>query len=136
MDKKEKNNTKMTRVVNKKEELFKQVPYPERWFKGNFVYVNEDESLYALIDDDFSKSESWLKFREAEAEDDEFFINDMVVHLRTGVIETIVDFCKIKINGEWVDGVIYEGKDRYTGELKKFVREIKEFKKEFRKYYR
>ena len=124
----------MGRAVNKKEDLFKQLPYPERWFKGNFVYVNEDESLHLLIDDDFSKSESWLKIRKAE--EDEFFIHDTVVHLKTGVIETIVDFCKIKINGEWVDGVIYEGKDRYTGEQKKFVREIEEFKKEFGKYYR
>lgn len=124
----------MGRVVNKKEDLFKQLPYPERWFKGNLVSVKEDKSLYLLIDDDFSKSEFWVKIRNAE--EDEFFINDMVVHLKTGVIETIVDFCKIKINGEWVDGVIYEGKDRYTGEQKKFVREIEEFKKEFGKYYR
>lgn len=136
----------MGRVVNKKEDLFKQLPYPERWFKGNLVSVKEDKSLHVLIDDDFSKSESWVKIRNAEedeswiefmkAKEDEFFINDMVVHLKTGVIETIVDFCKIKINGEWVDGVIYGGKDRYTGEQKKFVREIEEFKKEFGKYYR
>lgn len=136
----------MEYVVNKKEDLLKQLPYPERWFKGNLVSVKEDKSLHLLTDDDFSKSESWLEIRNVaedeswiefmKAKEDEFLIHDMVVHLRTGVIETIVDFCKIKINGEWVDGVIYEGKDRYTGELKKFVREIEEFKKEFRKYYR
>jgi hypothetical protein len=52
-------------------------------------------------------------------------------HRRTGVIETIVGKCKIKLLGVWVDGVIYEGPDRYTGELTTFVRTRNEFNDEF-----
>lgn len=54
-----------------------------------------------------------------------------VKHVKTGVIETIVGTCKIKYNGIWVDGVIYEGNDRYTNEPMTFVRTVEEFEKEF-----
>lgn len=54
-----------------------------------------------------------------------------VKHNKTGVIETIVDECKIKYNGVWVDGVIYKGNDRYTGVPMTFVRTKEEFENEF-----
>lgn len=54
-----------------------------------------------------------------------------VKHIRTGAVETIVGTCKIKYNGTWVDGVIYEGNDRYTGVPMIFVRTIEEFENEF-----
>ena len=52
-------------------------------------------------------------------------------HRRTGVIETIVGTCRIKYLGHWVDGVIYEGPDRYTGVMTTFVRTKNEFNDEF-----
>jgi hypothetical protein len=52
-------------------------------------------------------------------------------HRRTGVIETIVGICRIKVLGNWVDGVIYEGPDRYTGVMTTFVRTKNEFNEEF-----
>ena len=54
-----------------------------------------------------------------------------VKHIRTGAVETVVGTCKIKYNGTWVDGVIYEGNDRYTGVPMIFVRTIEEFENEF-----
>ena len=54
-----------------------------------------------------------------------------VIHKQKRVVETIVGKCKVKINGTWKDGVIYEGKDRYTGEPMTFVRELNEFNNEF-----
>ena len=57
----------------------------------------------------------------------------IVKHERTGSIETIVGECRIKYNGEWVDGIIYEGPDRNTGVLTTFVRTKEEFEKEFKK---
>ena len=54
-----------------------------------------------------------------------------VKHIRTGAVETVVGTCKIKYNGTWVDGVIYEGNDRYTGIPMTFVRTIEEFENEF-----
>ena len=55
----------------------------------------------------------------------------IIKHEKTGAVETIVDKCKIKINGEWVDGVIYEGMDRHTGEPMVFVRELNDFNENF-----
>ena len=55
----------------------------------------------------------------------------IIEHKKKGVIETIVDRCKIKFNGEWVDGVVYEGKDRHTGETMIFVRELNDFNENF-----
>lgn len=54
-----------------------------------------------------------------------------VQHKEKKVIETIVSKCKIKIDGKWVDGVVYEGNDRFTGEPMTFVREISDFNREF-----
>ena len=56
---------------------------------------------------------------------------DEVMHLRTHTQETVVGECKIKINGEWVNGIIYKGVDRYTNEPMTFVREINDFENEF-----
>lgn len=58
----------------------------------------------------------------------------IVKHEKTSAIETIVGKCKIKINGEWVDGVIYEGEDRHTGEPMVFVRELNDFNENFVEY--
>lgn len=55
-------------------------------------------------------------------------------HRRTGAIEHIVGLCKIKLLGNWVDGVIYEGPDRYTGVMTTFVRTKNEFNDEFELY--
>ena len=55
-----------------------------------------------------------------------------VRHQRTGAIEEIVSPCIIKFtNGEWVDGVVYQGNDRYTGKPMVFVRELNDFNNEF-----
>lgn len=55
----------------------------------------------------------------------------VVKHIRTGAVETVVETCKIKYEGEWVDGVIYEGNDRFTGVPMTFVRRKEEFENEF-----
>ena len=48
----------------------------------------------------------------------------IVMHNKTGdLYQLIDDGCKAKINGEWVDAVIYHGKDKKTGTIKYFVRE-------------
>lgn len=57
-----------------------------------------------------------------------------VKHIKTEVVETIVDVCKVKINGEWTDGVVYTGEDRYTGKPMVFVRTLEEFIREFEEY--
>lgn len=54
-----------------------------------------------------------------------------VQHKEKKVVETIVSKCKIKIDGKWVDGVVYEGNDRFTGEPMTFVRELSDFNNEF-----
>ena len=54
-----------------------------------------------------------------------------VKHIRTGAVETVVGLCKIKYEGVWVDGVIYEGNDRFTGIPMTFVRRKEEFESEF-----
>ena len=58
----------------------------------------------------------------------------IIKHEKKGAVETIVGKCKIKINGEWVDGVIYEGEDRHTGEPMVFVRELNDFNENFVEY--
>lgn len=52
----------------------------------------------------------------------------VVKHIRTGAV---VGECKIKYEGKWVDGVIYEGNDRFTGVPMTFVRRKEEFENEF-----
>ena len=56
---------------------------------------------------------------------------DEVMHLKPQVQEIVVGECKIKFNGEWVNGIIYKGIDRYTNEPMTFVREINDFENEF-----
>ena len=63
----------------------------------------------------------------------EIVTGEKIKHIKTGVIETIVDMCKVKINGTWTEGVIYKGNDRYTNTEMLFVRTLDEFNKEFEK---
>ena len=52
----------------------------------------------------------------------------IVKHNKTGnLYQLIDDECKSKINGEWVDAVIYQGADKETGKTKCFVREKSDF---------
>ena len=52
----------------------------------------------------------------------------IVMHNKTGdLYQLIDDECKAKINGEWIDAVIYHGKDKETGKTKNFVREKSDF---------
>ena len=54
-----------------------------------------------------------------------------VMHKTKGMVETIVSLCKVKVNGVWMDGVIYEGNDVRTGEPMTFVRTKEDFEKDF-----
>lgn len=52
----------------------------------------------------------------------------VVMHKKTGDLYHLIDDeCKAKINGEWVDAVIYQGADKETGKTKNFVREKSDF---------
>ena len=52
----------------------------------------------------------------------------VVKHNKTGnLYQLIDDECKAKINGEWIDAVLYQGKDKETGDMKNFVREKSDF---------
>ena len=52
----------------------------------------------------------------------------IIMHNKTGdLYQLIDDECKSKINGKWVDAVIYHGKDKETGKIKYFVREKSDF---------
>lgn len=52
----------------------------------------------------------------------------VVIHKKTGdLYQLLDDECKAKINGEWVDAVIYQGEDKETGKTKCFVREKSDF---------
>ena len=52
----------------------------------------------------------------------------IVMHKKTGNLYLLIDDeCKAKINGEWVDAVIYQGADKETGKTKNFVREKSDF---------
>ena len=52
----------------------------------------------------------------------------VIMHNKTGnLYQLIDDECKAKINGEWVDAVIYQGRDKETGKTKNFVREKSDF---------
>lgn len=57
-----------------------------------------------------------------------------VKHKTKGMIETITGTCKVKVNGIWQEGVIYEGNDIHTGELMTFVRTREDFEKDFELY--
>ena len=50
------------------------------------------------------------------------------MHNKAGDLYKLIDDeCKAKINGEWVDAVIYQGADKETGKTKNFVREKSDF---------
>ena len=52
----------------------------------------------------------------------------IIMHNKTGNLYLLIDDeCKAKINGEWVDAVIYQGRDKETGRMKFFVREKSDF---------
>ena len=52
----------------------------------------------------------------------------VVMNKKTGdLYQLIDDECKAKINGEWVNAVIYQGADNETGKTKNFVREKPDF---------
>lgn len=53
-----------------------------------------------------------------------------VRHKTKGIIETIVGFCKVKVNDVWMNGVISKGWYS-TGELMTFVRIKEDFEKDF-----
>ena len=42
----------------------------------------------------------------------------VVMHNKTGDLYQLIDDCKSKINGKWVDAVIYQGKDKETGKIR------------------
>ena len=56
----------------------------------------------------------------------------VVMHKKTGDLYYLgSEKCKAKINGEWIDAVIYHGKDKKTGKIKYFVREKSDFDNHF-----
>ena len=56
----------------------------------------------------------------------------VIMHNKTGdLYQLIDDECKAKINGEWIDAVLYQGKDKETGDMKNFVREKSDFDSHF-----
>ena len=56
----------------------------------------------------------------------------VIMHNKTGNLYKLIDDeCKAKINGEWVDAVIYHGKDKVTGRIRYFVREKSDFDNHF-----
>ena len=56
----------------------------------------------------------------------------IVMHNKTGnLYQLIDDECKAKINGEWIDAVVYQGKDKESGKTKCFVREKSDFDSHF-----
>ena len=54
-----------------------------------------------------------------------------VRHKTKGMVETVVGSCKVKVNGVWVDGIVYEGNDVNTGEPMTFVRTKEDFENDF-----
>ena len=56
----------------------------------------------------------------------------IVMHNKTGdLYQLIDDECKAKINGKWVDAVIYQGEDKETGKTKCFIRGKSDFDSHF-----
>ena len=56
----------------------------------------------------------------------------IIMHNKTGdLYQLIDDECKAKINGEWVDAVLYRGWEKKTGEYYYFVREKSDFESHF-----
>ena len=56
----------------------------------------------------------------------------IVMHNKKGDLYKLIDDeCKAKINGEWIDAVVYQGKDKESGKTKCFVREKSDFDSHF-----
>ena len=56
----------------------------------------------------------------------------VVKHNKTGDLYLLIDDeCKAKINGKWVDAIIYQGEDKETGDMNNFVREKSDFDSHF-----
>ena len=56
----------------------------------------------------------------------------IVKHNKTGILYNLwSEKCKAKINGEWVDAVLYRGWEKNTGEYYYFVREKSDFDSHF-----
>ena len=56
----------------------------------------------------------------------------IVMHNKTGKLYQLIDDkCQAKINGEWINAVMYQGKDKETGKTKCFVREKSDFDNHF-----
>lgn len=64
----------------------------------------------------------------------DFIPGDKVVHKTKKCTETIIKFCKIKIDGNWVEGVVYEGIDYKTNMPMTFVRTLEDFNNNFELY--
>lgn len=59
-------------------------------------------------------------------------LGTLVRNIKHGNIETILGKCLMKLeNGDWVQGVIYVGADRFTGKNMTFVKQIDQFINEF-----
>lgn len=54
-----------------------------------------------------------------------------VRHKAKGMEEAIVSLCKVKVYGQWLNGVIYEGNDTVTGKPMTFVRLKEDFENNF-----
>lgn len=55
-----------------------------------------------------------------------------VINIKHGNVEKVLNICLMKMeSGEWVDGVIYEGKDRFTGNKTIFCKRKSDFLNEF-----
>ena len=56
----------------------------------------------------------------------------IVMHNKTGKLYQLIDDkCQAKINGKWVDAVLYRGWEKNTGEYYHFVREKSDFDSHF-----
>lgn len=55
-----------------------------------------------------------------------------VKHIKTGNLYNIVTKeGKMKMNGEWKPSITYIGKDKYTGKMCYFTRELEDFNNNF-----
>ena len=55
-----------------------------------------------------------------------------VKHIKTGnLYDVVTKEGKMKINDEWKPSVIYIGKDKYTGKMCYFTRELEDFNNNF-----
>lgn len=56
-------------------------------------------------------------------------------NIKYGMVAEVQDLCKMKMeSGEWVDGVIYWEKDRFTGEMTRFCKRKSDVLNEFVEY--